>query len=90
MAVTGHYEKKVKGKNILVVELLAFRVVEGTHSGVNLGGILFGILSEYEILGKIGTITLDNAKNNDTMMEQLEVLMWEAGYLFDKEGNRVR
>ncbi|EUC64353.1 hypothetical protein RSOL_439930, partial [Rhizoctonia solani AG-3 Rhs1AP] len=52
MAVTGHYEKKVKGKNILVVELLAFRVVEGTHSGVNLGGILFGILSEYEILGK--------------------------------------
>ncbi|CAE6403748.1 unnamed protein product [Rhizoctonia solani] len=40
---------------------------------------------------KLGTITLDNASNNDTMMEQLEFLMHEAGYvLFDKEGNRVR
>ncbi|EUC67677.1 hAT family dimerization protein [Rhizoctonia solani AG-3 Rhs1AP] len=90
MAVTGHYKKKMEGKDTLVVELLAFRVVEGMHSGVNLGAILFGILSEYEILGKLGTITLDNASNNDTMMEQLEFLMHEAGYSFDHEGNRVR
>ncbi|CAE7091420.1 unnamed protein product [Rhizoctonia solani] len=88
--ITGHYEKKVDGKDILVVDLLAFRMVEGVHTGINLGSILFGILSEYQILGKIGTIMLDNASNNNTMMEQLEALMWEAGYIFDKEGSRVR
>ncbi|CAE6524483.1 unnamed protein product [Rhizoctonia solani] len=90
MAVTGHYKKQIRGADILVVELLAFRQVEGSHSGVNLARVLFGILSEYNILDKIGTITLDNASNNDTMMEDLERRMCEAGHTFDKDGNRVR
>ncbi|CAE6517063.1 unnamed protein product [Rhizoctonia solani] len=90
MAVTGHYKKRMDGVDTLVVELLAFRLVEGNHSGANLGRMLFGILSEYDILDKIGTFTLDNASNNDTMMEDLERRMREAGHAFDKDGNRVR
>lgn len=109
MALTGHYETSAistEDEEELTIKLLAFRFVEGSHTGENLAGILFGILSEYNILHKvsqqkifassymlnqaqIGSITLDNASNNDTMMEGLQKLMEEAGHTFHKDGNRI-
>ena len=38
----------------------------------------------------MGMITLDNASNNNTMMEGLERRLFEKGIAFDKDGNRVR
>jgi len=35
-------------------------------------------------------ITLDNASNCDTMMEDLERLLRAAGVPFDRDGNRIR
>jgi len=35
-------------------------------------------------------ITLDNASNNNTMMESLEERLKDKGVVFDKHGNRVR
>lgn len=35
-------------------------------------------------------ITLDNASNNNTMMEELAEELHELGIPFDKDGNRIR
>ncbi|KAG8718303.1 hypothetical protein FRC08_005533, partial [Ceratobasidium sp. 394] len=75
MAVTRPYEKKLTSNTELeelVFSLLAFRFLEGIHTGTNLGTILFGTLPEYKILHKIGSITLNNASHNDTVMEEVQ------------------
>jgi hypothetical protein len=38
----------------------------------------------------MGMITLDNASNNNTMMEGLQRRFQEKGIPFDKDGNRIR
>ena len=38
----------------------------------------------------MGMITLDNASNNNTMMEGLQSRFREKGIPFDKDGNRIR
>lgn len=39
---------------------------------------------------QLGSITADNASNNDTMMEHLEALFKKENIPFDHHGNRVR
>ncbi|QRV97805.1 hAT family dimerization protein [Ceratobasidium sp. AG-Ba] len=91
MAATAHYATKQTSdeKEELTVNLIAFRFVDSSHTGENLGKILFGILSEYGILHKIGSITLDNASNNDKMMEYLQRYLNKEGHKFSKDGNRI-
>jgi len=43
-----------------------------------------------KIAFKIGQITLDNASNNNTMMEHLELLLKRRDIPFDRHGNRIR
>ncbi|KDN38535.1 hypothetical protein RSAG8_09424, partial [Rhizoctonia solani AG-8 WAC10335] len=87
MAVTGHYINSIKE---IRTTLMAFRVVEGAHAGIILAQHLFGVLKEYDVIHKVGSVTLDNASNNNTMMEELARLIRAEGYDFDKEGNRIR
>ncbi|CCO36123.1 Putative AC9 transposase [Rhizoctonia solani AG-1 IB] len=87
MAVTGHY---INAAHETRNALMAFRVVEGAHAGAILAQHLFGVLKEYDVVHKIGSVTLDNATNNNTMMEELAKLIRAEGYNFDKEGNRIR
>ena len=35
-------------------------------------------------------ITLDNASNNNTMMEAMEKLLHQCGIKFDRDGNQIR
>ena len=35
-------------------------------------------------------ITLDNASNNNTMMEAMEKLLCQHGIKFDRDGNQIR
>ena len=35
-------------------------------------------------------ITLDNASNNNTMMEELEYELRKRNILFEREGNQIR
>lgn len=53
MAVTGHYLDKDK-KSIVV--LLAFRFIEGSHTGANIGEYLFSVLKYFDILHKVRLI----------------------------------
>ncbi|KAF8714530.1 hAT family C-terminal dimerization region, partial [Rhizoctonia solani] len=86
MAITSHYVNAVDED---VATLIAFHIVEGAHAGVILAQHIFGVLKEYNIVHKIGSITLDNASNNNTMMEELLRLIRAKGYDFDEEGNQI-
>ncbi|KIM42939.1 hypothetical protein M413DRAFT_18544 [Hebeloma cylindrosporum] len=50
----------------------------------------FKIVEELGVLHKIGVITMDNASNNNTFMEELEEVLIERGIPFDRDGNRIR
>lgn len=52
--------------------LLAFDIIEGDHSGANLGLLLLNVFRRYNIQHKVLAITTDNASNNDTMMGYME------------------
>ena len=46
-------------------------------------------LDTYALL-KLGTITMDNASNNDTFMSELKELLRADNIPFDEDGNRIR
>ena len=49
--------RDMNGRLVLRNRLLAFRVVEGKHDGKNLGRIIFEILKEADLLGKVSAVT---------------------------------
>ncbi|CAG7716529.1 unnamed protein product [Allacma fusca] len=62
--------------------LLDLAILKGRHSGKILAESLVKVFEDYQILGKISTITTDNASNNITMMKELESIMSEKGVNF--------
>ena len=53
LAITAHYIVRRDGHLVLQNKLLAFRIVEGQHDGENLARIVFTILKEAGLLGKV-------------------------------------
>jgi hypothetical protein len=51
--------------------VLAMKEIEGNHKGENLAPVVLEVIREWRIAGKLGYIVIDNASNNDTMMEAL-------------------
>ncbi|KAJ8453438.1 hypothetical protein ONZ45_g19719 [Pleurotus djamor] len=92
MGVTAHYIVRNIRDNHLEWKshLIAFQIIEGDHTGVNIANHFLTILDKYGITHKLGQITLDNASNNNTFLEELEVLLAERDIPFDHEGNRIR
>jgi hypothetical protein len=69
MAVTGYFiDRDWNYREIL----LGFEPVYGSHSGINLGPVLFPLLQKHEIEDRVLTITTDNASNNSTLVESLK------------------
>jgi hypothetical protein len=57
MALTAHYMvRDGKGRLALRNRLLAFRVIEGRHDGKHLARIIFEILKEAHLLGKVSEV----------------------------------
>ncbi|KAG9375775.1 hypothetical protein A1F94_013519 [Pyrenophora tritici-repentis] len=69
---------------------IALREIEGSHSGENMAKILWDVLSEYQILTKLGYFTMDNASNNDAMLLALECRLQEEGIEWDSTNHRLR
>lgn len=91
MAVTAHYMiKSSSGKHLLRSRLVAFRHIQGSHTGVNIGKTFVRILKEVNCTHKVSTITLDNASNNNTAMEEIADELKALGIEFDVVGNRIR
>ena len=55
-------------------QILHFQDIEGEHSGERLGIALYECFKDFKLPEKMLNITTDNAKNNDTMMRELEQL----------------
>ncbi|CEL61243.1 Putative AC transposase OS=Zea mays PE=2 SV=2 [Rhizoctonia solani AG-1 IB] len=87
MCITAHFHN---GHRRQVNRLIAFRVIEGSHTGGHLAETFFEVMEEFGIVHKLGWITMDNASNNDTMMTELQDYMVTRGMDFDRHGNRLR
>ncbi|KAF5370272.1 hypothetical protein D9758_006873 [Tetrapyrgos nigripes] len=90
MAVTAHYFIRKDGHLVMKSRLIAFRHIGETHDGETMAKYFFTVLNELGITRRIGSITLDNASNNNTMMRALERMFREIGIQFSAEGNRIR
>ncbi|KEP45315.1 putative transposase, partial [Rhizoctonia solani 123E] len=87
MAVTAHY---IDQNGLLKDHLIAFRKIDGVHSGANLADAMYKILRQSGIAYKVGYITLDNASNNNTMMRELAGSLKAHGLVFDADLNRLQ
>ena len=69
MAVTGYFiDQDWNYREIL----LGFEPLHGTHTGINLGTVLFQLLQKHQIEGRVLTVTTDNASNNSTLVESIK------------------
>lgn len=50
MAVTAHY---INSSGLLAEHLIAFRRIEGYHTGANIGKVMFSIFEEFGITNKV-------------------------------------
>ncbi|CAE6452410.1 unnamed protein product [Rhizoctonia solani] len=87
MAVTAHY---INSEGNLAEHLIAFRKLDGHHTGANVGQVLFSVIDEMGIVPKMGMVTADNASSNDTMMDELKRAFDSQGIDFDPEAIRLR
>ncbi|KAJ5413633.1 hypothetical protein N7509_000260 [Penicillium cosmopolitanum] len=69
MAVTGYFiEHDWNYREIL----LGFEPVHGSHTGINLGAVLFPLLQKHGIEDRVLIVATDNASNNSTLVESLK------------------
>ncbi|KAJ2994371.1 hypothetical protein NUW54_g7561 [Trametes sanguinea] len=90
-ALSVHYCKRDSQERLTISSRLgAFRNIAGRHTGTNLAEEFVAVLEELNILHKPGCVTVDNASNCGTMMEEIARLLTARGIPFHREGNRLR
>ena len=57
--------------------VLALQELDGQHTGQNQAESIVGVINDYGIASKVGYFMMDNANNNDTMMEALSTRSYE-------------
>ncbi|KAF8729937.1 hAT family C-terminal dimerization region, partial [Rhizoctonia solani] len=87
ISLTTHYVNEL---GLLRNHLIAFRKLNGHHSGINIGQSLHQVLQELGVAHKIGYITLDNASNNHTAMITLADKLSLHGITFSPKNNWIR
>ncbi|KAD1384629.1 hypothetical protein E3N88_42913 [Mikania micrantha] len=88
MALTAHY---VDNDWVLRKKVLNFRAIPPPHSGSILAEHLINFLADWGIEKKVFTITLDNAKYNDVLVECLKShLLLNDGLVCDGDFTHVR
>ena len=60
---------------VLHKRIIAFRRVEGSHTGFHIYEIVSDVLSEWKLENRVYTITLDNAASNSTMMNNMRAIL---------------
>jgi hypothetical protein len=61
--------------------LLALRLIDGKHYGVNIANLVATVIDDYGLTDKVFAITLDNAYSNNVAMKYLRPFL--CGYLGD-------
>jgi len=75
---------------VMKKQLLDFRIIDGEHSGENLAAIMYEVLVDYKLNGKVLALTTYNASNNDTMMREMSRLSVHDGVQFQPEWSHIR
>jgi hypothetical protein len=91
-AVTGHWiEESLPGKWTIENALIGFIQMNMAHNSARLGQTLFRVCNRLQIVTKVGHVTCDNAKNNDTMMEEfVRCYRVKMGDTFDVKRRQIR
>jgi hypothetical protein len=87
LAITGHWIDKAW---VLHEALLAFTLLEGSHTGNKLAKEIFKTLDGFNIAEKLFCITTDNASNNTKAMRMLaKLLLRHKGIIWEWEENHI-
>ena len=71
--------------------MLAIRELDEAHTGENISEVVYDVAKEYGIVDNLGYFMMDNAKNNDMSLEELNKRIQEGGgFGFDPLKCRLR
>jgi len=87
LALVAHW---VSSEGNLIAATLGFQRLQGPHSGANQADLIWKMLLSYQLTGKLGYFTMDNASNNDTALAEIQRLSQIEGIKFDANEGRVR
>jgi len=87
LALVAHW---VSSEGNLIAATLGFQRLQGPHSGANQADLISKMLLSYQLTGKLGYFTMDNASNNDTALAEIQHLSQMEGIKFDANERRVR
>jgi hypothetical protein len=76
LAILGLIAHYTSESGQLEHSVLALRELDGKHSGYNIANCIMQVINDYGIASKVGYFMMDNADNNDTMMEALSICMY--------------
>ncbi|KAJ7062527.1 hypothetical protein C8F01DRAFT_923515, partial [Mycena amicta] len=70
--------------------LIDFQEIVGEHSGENMAEVVWSTIERYGLEDKIFTFAMDNATNNDTLVDAIETKCSVRGIYFDVSAARIR
>jgi hypothetical protein len=70
LGVVAHY---ITGDGELQHSVLALKEIDGDHTGENLAPVILEVIADYGFKTNLGFFVMDNASNNDTMMNYLSL-----------------
>lgn len=73
LGIIGHY---ISETGNLEHSVLALKELDGAHTGKNQALSIMEVINEYGIATKVGYFVMDNATNNDTMIQALSTCMY--------------
>ena len=71
LAILGIVAHFITGDGELRHVVLALREIDGAHTGENLSPVILDVIVDYGFESNLGFFMMDNASNNDTMMNHL-------------------
>ncbi|KAJ2928008.1 hypothetical protein H1R20_g9078, partial [Candolleomyces eurysporus] len=87
LAIVAHY---VTADGELEELLIDFREIQGAHTGENLAEHVWNALEMYNLLSKVIAFVMDNATNNDTLVDAFERRCQAAQIPFSAADARLR
>ncbi|KAF7370018.1 Transposase-like protein [Mycena sanguinolenta] len=87
LAIVIHY---IDNEGKLEECLIDFRELVGQHSGENMGAAVWQTVEKFGLIGQITAFVMDNATNNDTMIEAFTRRCKKEGILFSAADGRMR
>jgi hypothetical protein len=76
LAILGMIAHYVSEMGVLQQSVVAVKELDGAHSGENQACCVMEVINDYGIASKVGYFVMDNASNNDTMIEALSICMY--------------